>query len=164
MAEDTNVPAMKRAMDNKIVDPMDDPDQSAADKHVLKELLRKVRACPSYSSLFDLQPLFNQNGLTLQVTTKNRMIMCKIMEGKPYCKNVIDDYMFIGSLKDSDHEVSDRMRECVVDFILNSASGPAVITDGRRDWQDRTRLYGNKIGIVREEIQRIAQDTRILNG
>ncbi|MBD3407243.1 MAG: hypothetical protein GF411_14075 [Candidatus Lokiarchaeota archaeon] len=148
------------AADNPIEDPMDESAQpvGGGQEQVLKELLNKIRKCPTYSSLYDLEPLFNRNGLTMQVTTKNRMIACKIMENKPYCKNVIDDYMFIGALRDRDYEISDRVRECLTDFVINAASGPAVVENKQRNWQDDTRLYGDRISIAREDVNTVAQN------
>jgi len=124
----------------------------------LQELLFKLQNCPTYSSMYDLESRFNEVGLSIQITTKNRMILCKIVNGKPHCKDVVDDYIFIGSLRDRDVEISERMLDCIVNFVTNAASSePAEIVDAPRKWQDGVRLYGRVLS-VNEEINRIAQD------
>lgn len=120
----------------------------------LQELIYKLKYSVTCSCLYALEENFNDIGLTLQTTTKNRMILCKIKDGKPYCKKFMDDYIFIG-VAEEDKELSKRAIECVSEFVLNAASKPAKIKQEQRPWQDGISMYG-KIIVVNEDVEAVA--------
>ena len=125
------------------------------DEHI-GTILYKIKNCPTYSSLYDMEQEFNKIGLTIQITTNNRMVLCKIKNHKPYCQSIIDDYIFIGILNDKDIEISDKMLQCMTNFIMNAASAPSKILNLPRKWQDGTRLYGH-VTVVKEDINYVVQ-------
>lgn len=121
----------------------------------LQELIYKVKHSVTCSCLFALEDNFNTVGLTLQTTTKNRMILCKIKNNKPYCKKFMDDYVFIG-VADEDKELSKRAIECVMEFVMNAASSkPAKLKQEQRSWQDGINMYG-KIIVANEDVEAVA--------
>ncbi|MBD3408531.1 MAG: hypothetical protein GF411_20575 [Candidatus Lokiarchaeota archaeon] len=121
----------------------------------LQELMYKIKNSVTCSCLFALENNFNKVGLTLQTTTKNRMILCKIKNSRPYCKEFMDDYIFVGSA-DEDRELSKRAVECIIEFVMNAASDkPAKIKDEQRNWQDGISLYG-KVILVNEDVEAVA--------
>jgi len=123
----------------------------------LQELIYKVKNSVTCSCLYALEDNFNSVGLTLQTTTKNRMVLCKIKNNRPYCKEFMDDYIFIGTA-DEDKELSKRAIECVIEFIMNAASDkPAKLKDKQRNWQDGISMYG-KIIVVNEDVEAVAGD------
>lgn len=123
----------------------------------LQELLYKVKNSVTCSCLYALEDNFNKVSLTLQTTTKNRMVLCKIKNNKPYCKEFMDDYIFIG-VAEEDRELSKRAIECISEFIMNAASEkPAKIKKEQRKWQDGISMYG-KIIVVNEDVKSIAGD------
>lgn len=120
----------------------------------LQELLYKIKHSVTCSCLYALEENLNGVGLTLQTTTKNRMIICKIKNNKPYCKKFMDDYIFIG-VADEDRELSKRAIECIIEFVMNAASEPAELKDEQRSWQDGISMYG-KIIVVNEDVESVA--------
>lgn len=125
--------------------------QKAVDK-----LLRRIKACFDYQSLHAMEPNFNEVGLTIQTTAKNRMILCKIKNNKPLAKEVGLDYIFIGGLDNKDQEYSDRIEQKIIDFVLNNASNKTEIKNIARVWRNGLRVYENTIAVESEEINHIA--------
>ena len=140
------------ASDEMQESPIAEPESPESD---CSTILYKIKANPTYSTLHCLEELLNKVGLTLQTTTKNRMILCKIVDSKPCCDNVVDDFVFVGS-DNKEGEISERMLDCIENFIVNAATGPATILGTQRKWQHGARTYG-KIIVVNEDVNSIAQ-------
>ena len=47
----------------------------------LEKLLFKIKNAPDFETLFCLEEEFNKVGLTLRCTAKDRMVLCRIIEG-----------------------------------------------------------------------------------
>jgi hypothetical protein len=120
----------------------------------LEELVYKLKNSVTCSCLYALEENFNRVGLTLQTTTKNRMVLCKIQNSKPYCKKFMDDYTFLG-VAEEDKELSKRAIECIIEFVMGAASKPAKLKKEQRKWQDDISIYG-KIIVVNEDIEAVA--------
>lgn len=125
------------------------------DKKAVDKLISRVRACFDYQSLYAMEEGFNAVGLTIQTTSKNRMILCKIKDNKPVAKEVGVDYIFIGGL-DKTEEYSERVEQKIVDFIMNNAAGKAQIKDTARVWRNGLRMYQSTIAVESEEIKCVA--------
>jgi len=125
-----------------------------ADDKILEDVLRKINSSISCSCLYALEEDFNKVGLTLQTTSRNRTVLCKIKDGKPLCKNYPDDYIFIGYI-DEDKELSRRVLDCIVEFVSNASSEPAKVKDEPRSWQNTNCLYG-KVVLVNEDVNSVA--------
>lgn len=123
------------------------------------DITNKVRQCIDFQSIYALEEDFNKVGLTVQTTSSNRVVLCKIVEGKPSAKQVIDDYIFIGSLDNSLIELSDRTAGKIVDFINNNRSGPSKIADVPRTWRNGLKMYEQSIAIVNEELEVAVEET-----
>lgn len=122
----------------------------------LRGLLRKIKNSITCSCLYALEKDFNNVGLTLQTTTKNRMVLCKIKNNKPYCKEFLDDYIFIGTAEE-DRELSKRAVECIMEFVQGAASEPAELKQEMPKWQDNISLYG-KIIVVNEDVNAVSNN------
>lgn len=122
----------------------------------LQELIYKIRHSVTCTCLYALEENFNKVGLTLQTTTKQRMVLCKIKNNKPFCKKIMDDYIFIG-VADEDRELSSRAIDCIVEFVMNAAGKPAKLKNKQRKWQDGISMYG-KIIVVNEDVDAVAHD------
>ena len=53
------------------------------------KLIYRIGQCTDYQCLYALEEVFNKSGLTIQTTSRNRMILCKLREGKPVSEHVI---------------------------------------------------------------------------
>lgn len=125
-------------------------DQKACDS-----LVSRIRTCFDYHSLYAMEDGFNSVGLTIQTTAKNKMILCKIINGKPKATKVGVDYIFIGEL-DSNGEYSDRVEQKIVDFVLNSASKQDKVKDTARVWRNGLKMYDSTIVVESEDINYVA--------
>jgi hypothetical protein len=107
-----------------------------------------------------LEPLFNEAGLTLQTTQKNRIVLCKLVEGTPSCNAIMEDYIFLGATDSMNDEISERMIKCITRFISEAASDDdpqEVNSDNMRSWQDGKRTYG-KIFVMNEDVNSVVQE------
>ena len=84
------------------------------------DIITKVQAAIDYQTIYVMEDDFNEVGLTLQTTSNGRIILCKIKSNKPLAKNVVEDYIFFGSLKKAEDELSDRAVLKLCDFIENN--------------------------------------------
>lgn len=126
-------------------------------KEYLSKVLYKVSQCIDYQNLYALEEDLNKIGMTVQTTSKNRMILCKLQGGRPISEHVIDDYIFIGSIEDSTKELSENITQKISDFIRNKAGGPDIVKNCARAWRNGLRMYEN-ISIVNEDINKFADD------
>ena len=94
--------------------------------------------------LFSLEEDFNNVGLTVQPTNQGKMVLCRIEDEKPVTENVSDDYIFVGSISERDIEISQRVLDCVTNFIIENSGSPATIENKSRDWQKMASLYGTE--------------------
>jgi hypothetical protein len=124
----------------------------------LERLLHKIRKCLNYRTLFSLESEFNKVGLTLQHTSQNWIVLCKIDDDKPLAKEVIDDFIFLAPLDQKHVELTPRALEIITDFTQNNASGAAEVADRGRTWNDGVRVYDKAIAIVNEDVSRVAQE------
>lgn len=119
------------------------------------KLTYKIRQCIDYQSLYALEEEFNDAGLTIQTTSQNRVILCKLVNGKPKADKVIDDYIFVGSLDTSTNEISDRAAQKIVDFVNNAKGKKDKVKNIARVWRDGLRMYESSIAIMHEDVQLI---------
>ena len=110
--------------------------------------LRKINMCLDYQAVYSMEPDFNEIGLTVQTTSNNRMILCKIKNGRPLAESIIDDYMYIGSLDTATNEVSERAINKIVEFMHSAGGEKGELKNVARDWQDGLRIYGKSVRIA----------------
>jgi hypothetical protein len=122
----------------------------------LGKLLYKIDQCIDYQNLYSLEEDFNKVGLTIQSTSRNRMILCRLLNGAPITEKVIDDYIYIGGTDELSKELTNRTTEKIADFVKTNAGPPGKIENIARVWQNGLRMYQNKIAIVNEDIDRIS--------
>jgi len=135
--------------------------KSETDLQDLQDLLYKLKHCITCSCLHVLEEEFNKCGLSLQTTTKSRMVLCKIKNGKPHCKEFMKDYIFIGTAEE-DRELSKRAVECIMEFVENASSGFAEVKHETPKWQDGISLYG-KVIVVNEDVEAVAGDVVMMD-
>lgn len=135
---------------------MDTP-KTTPNKQDLGKLLYKIGQSIDYQSIYALEESFNKVGLTIQTTSHNRMILCKLVNGGPITENVVDDYIFIGSLDERGKEVTDRVAEKVCDFVRTNAGPAGKVENTARVWRNGLRMYESIISIVNEDVKKIAQ-------
>lgn len=122
----------------------------------LDKLLYRVEQCIDYQSLYALEDSFNKCGLTVQTTSQNRVILAKLKAGKPVTKNIIDDYIFIGSLVGSAEEISERACQKICDFIRTNCGKAGSVKNVSRVWRNGVRMYEASIAIMNEDVNNIA--------
>ena len=113
----------------------------------LKNILKKIRGCANFDTLYGLEEDFNNVGLTVQPTNQSRMLLCRIEESKPITGKVLDDYIFIGSIKNREDGLSMRDIDCITSFIIEHAGSPAEVVGKGRKWQQQTRMYAHAIDL-----------------
>ena len=123
----------------------------------LNKVKKKIRMSLSCSNLLAMEEDFNKIGLTIQTTTKNRIILCKIKDEQPYCREICEDYIFIGSYDGGDQILSDRVIDTLVEFVDNAHSKPAKVVDKMRSWQRNVSMYG-KVILVNEDVHALSQE------
>jgi len=123
----------------------------------LNRLLDKLRLCSNYNNLFGLEKDFNSVGLTLQPTFQNWIALCKIEEGKPSAKSIMEDYMFISPIEKKSDTIPSRTIECITDFVCNNAGKPASLEDSTTTWRSGVKTYGQRLRVVNEDINHIVQ-------
>jgi len=119
-------------------------------KDSLASLIYKINQCIDYQTVYCLEDDFNKVGLTIQTTSKNRVILCKIKSGKPISGRPIDDYIFIKGLDNATEEVSPSAAEKIIAFVQNAKGQPGTIKNVARKWQDGLRMYEQTIAIMHE--------------
>ena len=120
------------------------------------KLIYKIEQCIDYQNLYALEPDFNKCGLTVQTTANNRVILAKLRSGKAVTKNVISDYIFIGSLANSTQELSERATIKICDFVRTNSGKSGKIKNTARVWRNGLRMYESSIVIVNEDVQEVA--------
>ena len=141
----------------------------------LRDALKRIKMCTSYEMFFNLEEDLNNVGLTIQTTNQSRMILCRIENNKPIANKVTDDYIFVGGIQDQGKEMSQRMVECIVNFVIENSGEQSKVEDSLRDWQKMAATYGNEpinlsavyhgksVQIEDEDVSAIAQDIEIPN-
>lgn len=111
----------------------------------LSECMDRIRRCPTYPALYALESYFNDIGLTVQTSQRGRPVITKIVDGRPSCRSITEDHMFVGSGRYGDDEISSRMIECIIEFVERAAGPKAELKKSgpQRAWQENTFVYGN---------------------
>jgi hypothetical protein len=126
------------------------------------DLLRRVKQCYDWKSLYELKEDFNSIGLAIRETAGNRKILCRLEEGVPITQKIIDDYIFVGSKQAMDEEIGDRAQEVILHFISNNASKPQVVVDDTQSYSKNMALYGHPIRIYNEDQEVKRQNINML--
>jgi len=123
---------------------------------IIRKIIRNIKSNPTFSTIFAMQELFNNIGLTVFETPKSRAIISKVKNGKPYLNEVVDDYIFLGKIDD---EIIDKtIVPCIKEFVL-AAAGDPIEPEQMKDWQkSQNGIYGRVISIIHEDINAITQD------
>lgn len=124
-------------------------------KQAVDKLIKRIKSCYNYQSIYAMEDGFNSVGLTIQTTPKNRMILCKIVEGTASAKEVGSDYIFLGNLENIT-EFNERAEQKIIDFVLNNASNAGTITNDAKVWRNGVRMYESTVFVESEEINCIA--------
>lgn len=131
-------------------------DSIPADNKELHRLIHKIGQCIDYQSLYALEESFNKCGMTVQTTSRNRMILCRLVSGRPISENIVDDYIFIGSLDELSRELTDRSSEKICDFVRTNAGPPSKVENIAKVWRNGLRMYESSVRIMNEDQQQIA--------
>lgn len=123
----------------------------------LEKLLYKISQCIDYQNLYALEEDLNRVGLSIQTTSRNRMILCRLVEGKAITEHLIDDYIFVGNLSDSTKELSENVIQKISDFVRNNSGEPGKIENLARVWRNGLRMYDSII-VVNEDVNMIADE------
>ena len=120
---------------------------------ITNKLIDKLTRCLDYQSVYALEEEFNKAGLTIQTTSNNRIILCRLQEGKAVTENIIDDYIFIGSLETAINEITDRAVMKISDFIRTNASAADKVRNTARVWRNGLKMYESTVIIMNEDKQ-----------
>ncbi len=120
-----------------------------------EKTVSKIRQCLDYQSLNAMEKDFNGIGLTMQTTSNNRIILCRIQNNKPVAKKIIDDYIFVGDINTLTNEISDSACQKIIDWVLNHAGKKSEVKNIARAWRNGLRMYESSIVIMNEDIHYI---------
>lgn len=124
----------------------------------VNRLVNKLSQCIDFQSLYALEEDLNRVGMTIQTTANNRMILCKLMEGRPVANNVIEDYVFVGSLETATRELTDRAVNKICDFVRMNAGNADAVKNVARVWRNGLKIYESSINIMNEDVNEVAGD------
>jgi len=126
-------------------------EETIGEEKIIKEnasnISLKIKMCPDYGSLFTMEEEFNKIGLTIVPTASHKVILCKIKDNKPSATKIFEDFMFIGSHKNPDNELSSRLVECISNFISKAAGTPTIIEKSKKTWLQSLAMYGEAFGV-----------------
>ena len=125
-------------------------------------LLERVKHCYDWKSIYTLKDDFEKVGLTLHDTAGGRKVLCRIEEGQPVVKNIVDDYIFMGSSSNLDEEISNRALEVILYFLENKASEPKIVMDSSQSYSKDMKLYGEPLKIYAEDANFRSQEVQVL--
>jgi hypothetical protein len=114
---------------------------------MINDIVRKIEMCIDYQTLYALEDDFNNIGLTVQVTSNNKVTLCKLIDGKAKADKIIDDYIYIGSLDGLANEISQNATTKIIAFVRASSGQADKVKDKARGWKDGIRMYGKAIRI-----------------
>lgn len=123
---------------------------------MVEQLLSKIERCIDYQNLYALEPQLNKCGLTIQHTSRNRMVLAKLRNGSPVTEEVITDYMFVGSLSEANTELTERAINTISDFVRTNYGTPDEVKNTARVWRNGLRMYGQSLLIANEDINEVA--------
>lgn len=129
----------------------------------VENLVRKIYQCMDYQNVYALENDFNKVGLSVQTTSNGRMVLCKLQEGKIVAENVVDDFIFIGSIEGATKELSERAVNKIQEFVRASAGSPGKVMNMARVWRNGLHMYESTIPIMNEE-KKVALDVLIESG
>jgi len=118
----------------------------------LANIVNKVYQCTDYQTLYAMESDFNQVGLTIQTTSNNRMILCKIADSKPKASEAMTDYIYVGGLDMSMQSIGFEFALKIIVFIVNAKGAKGELKNLARKWQDGLRMYGQAV-TVEEKIK-----------
>ncbi len=128
----------------------------------VSKLLYKIKSSPRFESLYRLENDFLDVGLSIRRTSNDNMVLCKIEDGHPKIDDIIEDYVFAGSIDERKNEVSDKMMDSIIDFVQNTACEADELPESRqlandqfRRWQKGVFTYGS-IMVVNEDVNKIS--------
>lgn len=122
----------------------------------LKAIIYKLHQCINCECLCAMESDFNKIGLTIQTTSKDRIVLCRVEDGKPITEHVIDDYIFIGEATKLSTELSERAVEKISSFIQANAGPSETVRNNIRSWRDGLRMAGAPIEITNEDVNKVA--------
>lgn len=126
------------------------------------DLIRRVNQCVDWKTLYELREDFACIGLIVQETSGARKILCRMEEGKPISKRVIDDYIFVGSKDTMDEEIGERALEVMLHFIESNASRPQTLMNDAQSYSQNTALYGKPVRLANEDQEAKQQEINML--
>lgn len=135
----------------------DETPETPVNEAELGKLLYKIEQSTDFQCLYALEEAFNKCGLSIQTTSNSRMILCKLRGGKPVTEQVIDDYIFVGSIQEKTKELSDRLVTKINDFVRTNAGAPSKVENLARVWRNGLRMY-ESVQVVNEDVNKIAGD------
>lgn len=119
----------------------------------IERVTEQINQSADYQGVYVLESSLNKIGLTIQTTTNNRMILCKLRDNKPLVENVVDDYIFIGSLDTATKGLSECAVNKIVDFVRVSAGPAGSLKNVPRIWHNGLKIYGSTVPIMNEDKQ-----------
>jgi hypothetical protein len=111
------------------------------------DIVHKIEMCIDYQTLYTLEDDFNEIGLTIQISSGNKVALCKLVDGKPKADKAIEDYIHVGSLETAANEISPNATSKIIAFIRTNRGKADKVKNKARGWKDGIRTYGKAIRI-----------------
>lgn len=91
-------------------------------------LLHKIKNSINIHCLMAMDCCFRDVGLTVIETNKNKVVISKIIDGRPMCGKIIEDYIIIGDSRDCE-QFTERTINCILDFVTNASTVDEFVPD-----------------------------------
>jgi hypothetical protein len=124
-------------------------------------LIERIEKCYDFGSLYILKEDLHKIGLTIHPTVSNKMVLCKIVDGRPSAEQLTEDFIFVGHKLEPDYPIPDRLLKCVVEFVQKNTSDAAEIIEQDATDFGSTSMYGETITIESEDMRNLAQQISI---
>ena len=126
----------------------------------MSDIYEKLLICADLSSLESMEEDFNNVGLTLQQTVSDKVILCRIENGKPCADVIFEDYMIIGYARECARRISKDTRDSLMIFVARNKGKPAKVIEDGQSYGNQSMLYADNGIIVDDHVGLVMQAMR----
>lgn len=104
----------------------------------MEKLINKIKHCDNPQMLLQMEDEFNAVGMSVQLTNSDKVLLCKINDGRPTASKIFEDYVPVGLLT---CELSNRAIDRIIGFLIENYSERSEIAGSKNT--GNFGLYGS---------------------